>query len=244
MRSAGFPGGDLVALPVNATGAQHQVFVDHYASLGISVAASLDEIKRCFRRLAKQHHPDLTGGDGFRFHEIYTAYRVLADPQARSLYNRQYRNYLLGLARRSQDLVPRIQVPATRLKFPGDIKSLAKLGLLRKRWSSRRRHYFLNIDYDIEVLLSRRELMSRIRVSVPVIARSVCPDCLGSDPDCYACYGRGSYKSSRTIHLDFEGGLTNGQIIEVNLRGLKPAPMSHYKRRRLRLKISELVKSA
>lgn len=229
---------------MTAIGTQHKVFVDHYATLGVSVAASAEEIQRTFRRLAKQHHPDITGGDGFRFHEIYTAYRVLADAQSRGLYNQQYRNYLISLARRSQDLAPRFHVPATRLKFPGDIKSLAKLGLLRKRWSSRRRRYFLNIDYDIEVLLSRRELMSRIRLSVPVIARTVCPDCLGSDPDCYACHGRGSYKSPRTIHLDFEGGLTNGQIIEVNLRGLKPAPMSHYKRRRLRLKISELVPSA
>ena len=79
------------------------------------------------------------------------------------------------------------------------------------------------------------------QAAIPVIARALCPDCHGSDPECFACNGRGSYKSSRMIHLDLDGGLTDGQIIELNLKGMKPGPLSHFKRRTLRLKITELL---
>ncbi|MCR9142675.1 MAG: DnaJ domain-containing protein [bacterium] len=227
---------------------QSQVFVDHYRILGLDTTVDTDLVKKAFRRLAKQHHPDYAGGDGLRFLEIYTAYRVLADPERRLLYDRQHRDYRLqqaaGETARRRQGPPRREIPATRFKFPGDIKSLAKRGLLRRKFRSRDRRFILNIDYDLELLLSPQELASRLRVAVPVIARALCPDCRGSNPQCFACNGRGSYKSSRIIHLDLDGGLSNGQIIELNLRGMRPGPLSHFKRRTLRLKISEVVRAA
>ncbi|MEQ9366274.1 MAG: DnaJ domain-containing protein [Leptospirales bacterium] len=227
---------------------QSQVFVDHYRILGLDTTVDTDLVKRAFRRLAKVHHPDYAGGDGLRFLEIYTAYRVLADPERRLLYDRQHRDYRLqraaGQSARRRQGPPRREIPATRFKFPGDIKSLAKRGLLRSKYRSRDRRFILNIDYDLELLLSPKELASRLRVAVPVIARALCPDCRGSNPQCFACNGRGSYKSSRIIHLDLDGGLSNGQIIELNLRDMRPGPLSHFKRRTLRLKISEVVRAA
>jgi len=41
---------------------------DHYATLGVAKSATEDEIKRAFRRLASQHHPD-KGGDTQKFQE-------------------------------------------------------------------------------------------------------------------------------------------------------------------------------
>ena len=230
---------------------QSHVFVDHYKILGLDTTVDGDLVKRAFRRLAKEHHPDYAGGDGLRFLEIYTAYRVLADPERRLIYDRQHRDFRTQQAARAAGErlrrsagPPRREIPATRFKFPGDIKSLAKRGLLRRKFRSRDRRFILNIDYDLELLLSPKELTSRLRVAVPVIARALCPDCCGSNPQCFACNGRGSYKSSRIIHLDLDGGLSNGQIIELNLKDLRPGPLSHFKRRTLRLKISEVVRAA
>ena len=59
---------------------------DHYAALGVPRTASADEIKRAFRKLASQHHPD-KGGDTAKFQGIQAAYAVLGDEQKRAEYN-------------------------------------------------------------------------------------------------------------------------------------------------------------
>jgi len=59
---------------------------DHYATLGVPRTASQDEIKRAFRKLASQHHPD-KGGDTARFQEIQAAYDVLSDEAKRQAYD-------------------------------------------------------------------------------------------------------------------------------------------------------------
>jgi DnaJ-class molecular chaperone len=59
---------------------------DYYATLGVTRASTADEIKRAYRRLASQHHPD-KGGDTARFQEIEEAYRTLSDPEKRAQYD-------------------------------------------------------------------------------------------------------------------------------------------------------------
>jgi DnaJ-class molecular chaperone len=59
---------------------------DYYSILGINRSASTDEIKRAYRRLASQHHPD-KGGDTTRFQEIQEAYSTLSDPDQRQAYD-------------------------------------------------------------------------------------------------------------------------------------------------------------
>jgi molecular chaperone DnaJ len=62
---------------------------DFYDVLGVPRGASDDEIKRAFRRLAQQWHPDVSTEPGAdeRFKEIAEAYRVLSDPQQRQAYD-------------------------------------------------------------------------------------------------------------------------------------------------------------
>jgi len=59
---------------------------DHYAALGVARTATPDEIKRAFRRLASQHHPD-KGGDTKKFQEIQVAYDTLGDVAKRAQYD-------------------------------------------------------------------------------------------------------------------------------------------------------------
>ena len=60
---------------------------DYYEVLGVKKDASPDEIKKAFRRLAVQHHPDKEGGDEAKFKEINEAYDVLKDAQKRQRYD-------------------------------------------------------------------------------------------------------------------------------------------------------------
>ncbi len=59
---------------------------DHYSTLGVARTATPDEIKKAYRKLASQHHPD-KGGDTAKFQEIEEAYRVLSDPAQRQQYD-------------------------------------------------------------------------------------------------------------------------------------------------------------
>ena len=61
---------------------------DYYEVLGVSKTASDEEIKRAFRKLAKQYHPDnKQTGDEAKFKEVGEAYAILSDPQKRRQYD-------------------------------------------------------------------------------------------------------------------------------------------------------------
>lgn len=61
-----------------------------YETLGVAPDASLDEIKKAYRRLARKLHPDLNPGDPSgeeRFKDVGNAYRLLSDPQQRARFD-------------------------------------------------------------------------------------------------------------------------------------------------------------
>ncbi len=64
---------------------------DYYELLGVGRAASADDIKKAFRKLAMQHHPDRNQGDKDaekKFKDINHAYDILKDPEKRAAYDR------------------------------------------------------------------------------------------------------------------------------------------------------------
>lgn len=60
---------------------------DLYADLGLERGAGADAIKAAYRKLSKQHHPDLAGGDRAQFERIKRAFKILSHPERRKVYD-------------------------------------------------------------------------------------------------------------------------------------------------------------
>lgn len=60
--------------------------MDHYSTLGVDKNASQEEIKKAYRRMANQHHPD-KGGNAAQFQKIQEAYSTLSDAEKKAQYD-------------------------------------------------------------------------------------------------------------------------------------------------------------
>ncbi|WP_460673962.1 DnaJ C-terminal domain-containing protein [Larkinella ripae] len=71
-------------------------FIDYYKALGISKDASVDDIKKAYRKLARKYHPDLNPNDqeaNAKFQQINEANEVLSDPEKRKKYDQYGENW-------------------------------------------------------------------------------------------------------------------------------------------------------
>src|SRR5436305_14057536 len=73
-------------------------FTDYYAVLGVDAHAPGEVIKKAFKHLALQYHPDVYKGDDAeaRMREILLAYQTLIDPERRRNYNMSRSEHVLG----------------------------------------------------------------------------------------------------------------------------------------------------
>lgn len=174
---------------------------DYYETLGVPKGASADEIKKTYRRLARQHHPDVNQGDNHSeelFKEINEAYEVLSDPQKRSLYD-QYGHQ--GVNGRSA---------GPGFGFDdfggfGDIFDVFFGGGARSRSGRQTGEAGADLRYDLE--LSLEEAATGVKKDIRISRLVRCETCdgsgaqPGSSPEtCQHCRGTGQVShSQRTI---------------------------------------------
>ncbi|HEY6224825.1 MAG TPA: J domain-containing protein [Gemmatimonadales bacterium] len=182
---------------------------DYYQTLGLSETATTDEIKKAFRRLAKQHHPDRNPNNpqaAERFKEINEAHDVLSDAEKRKKYDmlRKYGAFTGGRSGGRADwrthggAGPGSQAGAEDFDI-ADLGGLGGLGDLFSSIFGRRREE--DTDDTVETLLAipfrTAALGGKIPIALPMA--EVCPTCGGKGAapgatisTCPECKGRGT----------------------------------------------------
>ncbi len=178
--------------------------MDFYVVLGVRRGASDDDIRRAYKRLARQFHPDINPGDhaaAARFRDIAVAYETLADAVRRQRYDQGEltRPIVASAGFTGFDFSPRgdeTSSPTLVELFPGVFAPP------RDDRPSR------GADVHVDVTVSLEEVAAGVHRSVTVQRQATCPQCAGrgiahaAPAACAACQGAGATQAMRG-HMTF-----------------------------------------
>src|SRR5258708_35526186 len=172
-----------------------------YESLGVSKNATQDEIKKAYRKLVREVHPDANPGNEERFKEVQGAYDVLSDPDKRKQYDR------VGSTNgRPSGFSP----GGTTYDFTdfdlGDIfGGLFNRGGGGARQQQQQRGQRGN-DVEVEVRVAFEDALKGAQVTIPVELELACHTCHGTGPaagtapiTCPVCHGSGVVATSQGL---------------------------------------------
>ncbi|MCA8958168.1 MAG: J domain-containing protein [Planctomycetes bacterium] len=215
-------------------------FQDYYEILGIARDADADAVKKAYRKLAMQWHPDKHQGDAKaaaeeRFKRIAEAYEVLGDPEKRSRYDRFGEHWQHG-----QEFTPGGEQAGTgsmsreefERAFGGGFSDFFSQLFGRQysdqfdrasRHRPRRPHRGADLRADLEVPLATALRGGKSTFELPTSVP--CPRCGGfgfvEQHVCPTCTGLGAVRETRRVELSVPEDIRDGMT--VRLRGMGQA---------------------
>lgn len=220
---------------------------DYYEVLGVSRDASADEIKKAFRKLARENHPDVNKSEDAHqtFQEINEAYQVLSNDQKRAAYDRYGHAGVEGAGSYGAGGFPGFE------DIFGDLGDIFNIFTGGSTGSRRRRgprqgmdlRYDLHLSFeqaifgdDVEIEISRRETCHVCEGSGAAEGSSptTCPDCNGAgrvrqtvgsalfgriinEVTCPTCRGRGQIVKNPCNHCGGAGIESVTKALSVNI---------------------------
>ena len=182
---------------------------DYYKTLGVGKNANDDEIKKAFRRLAHQYHPDKQGGNEAKFKEINEAYQVLSDATKRQQYD-QFGRVFDGASAPGgagfswEDAMRQGGFGGDGVHVDmGDLGDLFgdMFGFGSRQEESRQRR---GNDISMNITLSFKESVFGVKKEVSVTKTALCKRCSGSRAEpgtspktCGICKGSGHTSQAR-----------------------------------------------
>lgn len=224
-------------------------FRDYYQTLGIGRRAGADEIRKSYRRLARQYHPDLNPGDENaeeRFKEIQEAYAVLSDPENRKRYDQLDTDWRAGSSftpppgwqgfrMDHRDLGDLFGASSHRAGFSDFFESLFRGG-------SRVQTADRSAGVESEVFITLEEADRGGQRSLVVTSNQVCPVCGGAGATaftrCSACGGAGRQQRSRRLAVTIPRGMRDGSVLRLAGQGDCRDGTGHTEDLRLRIRLS------
>jgi DnaJ-class molecular chaperone len=207
---------------------------DYYQILSLSRTASADDIKKAFRRLARQYHPDLHSGTKKsemekKFKELNEAYEVLSDPDKRKKYDQYGAQWEQAEAFERAGRHPgargfRGSQSDTGFGTGGDFSDIFE-NFFGGRGRTGAPPGFATPGEDVEadVELSLREVLSGVTKRVSLMESVSCAACHGGGSlrgrTCHACAGSGIVRESKTIEVKIPAGVLDGTRIRVGGKG-------------------------
>ena len=217
-------------------------FKDYYEVLGVPRTASQDDIRRAFRKLALQYHPDVAKDKKqaeSRFKELNEANEVLGDPEKRRKYDALGEHWKQG--------EPFSPPPGSQREWrgqaPGDFEfhfdgttgfsdffenlfgmgggggfgSGRRGGASREAFSQRGR------DVEADILVTLEEALRGGTRAISLRRASVCDQCGGTGvrggQTCPRCQGTGQIERTDTYNLKIPAGVREGQLLRLGGQG-------------------------
>jgi DnaJ-class molecular chaperone len=209
-------------------------FKDYYDVLGTSKTATEDDIRKAYRTLARQYHPDVNPGDKSaeeRFKEINEAYEVLSDPEKRKKYDQLGPNWKAG-----SDFTPPPGWQSANIDFDGFGD-----GFGTGRGSSGFSDFFESFfggrrgaragagfrmrgeDINAEITLALEQVHRGVTRSIALQIHEPCPTCGGSGSKdgetCPTCRGSGVIPHQKTFDVTIPAGVRDGSVIRLAGQG-------------------------
>lgn len=186
---------------------------DYYALLGVDVHADDDDVRRAWRKLALEHHPDRAGDDATqRFQLLSVAYTVISDPVARRAYDKRR-----GIPKKPPappsppPSAPVEESPPAVRKAPGVLLTRLSRNLDILRAMGR-----ANIAADgiIDLFLEEVEWTEGGMVTVAMRTDVYCPACRGStNIPCRECKDARVIEEQYSAWLAIRPGVADGTIL-------------------------------
>lgn len=193
---------------------------DYYKTLGIARNATKDEIKKAYRKLAHQYHPD-KGGDEARFKEISEAYQTLSDDQKRSQYD-QFGSVFEGSGRGHDQGFSGFQWPGGfrvdfgeqgphgggEFDFSDIFEDFVGMGFGSGAGGRTRTHERKGKDIQIDLEIPFEESILGVKKDIELGKLSRCARCNGSGGEpgsktktCPTCQGKGNMQKTQRTFL-------------------------------------------
>jgi molecular chaperone DnaJ len=212
---------------------------DYYAELGVPKTATAAEIKKAYRKLARDLHPDKNPGNKQaeeKFKSVSEAYDVLADDTKRKEYDEArdlmasgaFRGFgggagAPGAGAGGFDLSDLFRTATQGGGGDGGLGDLFGGLFNRRSGGTRSTRVRRGADVETEAALSFADAVNGATVSLRLTERATCPTCHGTgsiiDTPCPTCHGERTVLATRTVNTRIPAGVSDGQRIRLAGKG-------------------------
>lgn len=210
---------------------------DYYEILGIDPDATLEEIKKAFRKTAVKYHPDVNKNGAEFFKTVKEAYDILSDDQKRSNYDFIKGYEFERLKRRTQKKVDEnkrneSEKPAKtdsfhKTTFTPETEENFFTKFYKKftEYISKRKVKINGRDVSTEITVSQKDAITGCYKAINVLHSQECPVCGGrsaiNNAKCKYCNGKGSISLHKKLNVRIPAGITQGKKLCLKGEGTK-----------------------